>query len=176
VPRVAPDATDTLDVQVSPQLRTDAPTWVCWASCGNAAAGGGWTDALYLDGALVAVVGRPIDPRWTSHYFYSLNDGPLWVRGGRHTLAMHADLYAQFLEDAGDLDDDFATLTYVWPPMPAAWAAASGGPRPVARAGAPVVSPTASCEARALPRPGVFRGASRRPGPDTRDWRCTTTT
>ncbi len=151
VARVAGDVTDTADVQPSAQLRTDQPTWLDWASCGNSAAGGGWTDALYLDGQLISLVGRPIGSYSAYHYFYSLNDGPVWVGSGRHTLMVHADLYGQMLDGPGDLADDFASRTYLWPPTPAPWGAIAGYGTPPPRG-----DPPYNCSAYALPRPGIF--------------------
>ncbi len=154
VPRVDPDATDTLSVQASPQLRTDQPTWFCWGSCGNAAAGGGWTDALYLDGSLISVVGRPHDPRFVSHTFFSLNDGPVWVSGGRHTLMVHADLYGQMLDGPGDLGDDFAYVAYLWPAKPATWGVGQGVPLPPPPT--TVYGGPPNCSAYSLQRPAIF--------------------
>jgi hypothetical protein len=156
VPRADDDVTDTLDVQVSAQLPTGEPTWFCWASCGNASAGGGWTDALYVDGTMVSLVGRAYQPDGPGHQFFSLNDGPVWVRGGRHAVAMHADLFGQLISGPSDDDDDYVTRFYLWPPMAATWGTGQGGPSPPSRA--PVESwagPTSTCEARALQRPAL---------------------
>jgi hypothetical protein len=157
VPRTAPDVTDSLVVTVPEQLRTDQPTWLNWTSRGNAAAGGGWTDALYLDGALIAIVGRPFDPVWAERHFYTLNDGPVWVGGGRHTLTEHADLYGMYIDGPSSQIDDYAACHYLWPPTPTAWGAARGGTSPPSRVGVhyyPVIDD--NCAAYALDRPALF--------------------
>ncbi len=155
VPRVDPDAMDTLSVLTSPQLRTDQPTWFNWGSCGNAAAGGGWSDALYLDGSLISLVGRPFDPRFVFHAFYSLNDGPVWVSGGRHTLMVHADLYGQMLDGRGDLGDDFAYRTYLWPATSVAWGTGRGLPLPPPSESGIFGGPP-NCSTLALQRPALL--------------------
>ncbi len=123
VPRTTGDAVDSIAfaVPLSPVLVGGGTTFLNWAACGNEAAQGGWTDQLSLDGEPIETLVRPVDPRWITHYFRAVNQGPTIIRGGRHTLRDSVDIYYRSGEGIGSRGDNVWYGQWVWSPIALPW-------------------------------------------------------
>jgi hypothetical protein len=115
VPRNTGDA-DSLSAIISTELVGGAGTYINWASCGNIAARGGWTDQLSLDDTVIESIVRPFD------HLRATNQGPLLIRGGRHTLKVNADAFHTSGESVGSQGDNVWYGQWVWSPLSADWA------------------------------------------------------
>jgi len=111
-------------------LYSGRPTYLNWSTGKNASAQGWWTDALYLDGALVDSSSR-VDYAWAHDVFPLLNHATLTVRGGRHQFEGVADITNTVSYPTENYDSP-CYVTYTWSPesLPANTVTTSATPPP----------------------------------------------
>ena len=119
VPRTNADADTASALAPSPQLSPTAPAYLNWAVSHNAAVSGYWADRLLVDGEPIETLPR-YNAAFASRWWYSLNRGPLFLRGGRHTITGQCDIFMQIDESVGARGDNERREQYLWTPEPLA--------------------------------------------------------
>jgi hypothetical protein len=115
VPAIAPGSIGTQPLTTPLELLPGQSLYFNWAVGHNASINGTWVDALLVDGVLVAAHPRH-NPVFVGKTWFALDDGPYALSGGRHTLTVHSDLYAQTNEESLDRGDNVQSVSYVWRP------------------------------------------------------------
>jgi len=116
VPRVSAGSLATDALTTAPGLAPTSPVWINWAVSTNAAVNGTWVDQLELDGVPVQLLPRR-KQAFAAQNWFAMDAGPLYVRGGRHTVEAQADV-ANRLEDYNFQYDNEAYRQLLWTPEP----------------------------------------------------------
>jgi len=115
VPRPAGDATANSCPSPATLSGNVAATWwnTSGENTGGVATSGPSLTRLRVDGENLASVGLPIVPAATP--FFSINRGPVTIRGGRHTFESFLD-GGEVLAEESETDNHWA-LAWIWSPL-----------------------------------------------------------
>ena len=130
VARTTAGSLPTDNLTTAPALSPTAPVWLNWAVNTNAAINGLWLDGLDLDGVTVQLLPRR-KLVFVSKDWFAMDAGPVYARGGRHTVEARADI-GDRLEDYNFRYDNEAYRQLLWTPEPL-----SATPAPLYSAEAP---------------------------------------
>jgi hypothetical protein len=113
VPRRTPGAGGP--VSVADSLLATQPTYLNWSTRKNQSVCATWTDQLFLDGEMIQELTRQ-GCEWEVTWHAAIDQGPTYVRGGRHELSMKVDVYWTSGEDYDFRSDNEWSAQWVWGP------------------------------------------------------------
>jgi len=116
VPRTSAGSQPTDNLTTAPLLSPMSPVWLNWAVSTNQAWNGPWVDELLLDGVPYQLLPRR-KQGFVAQDWFAMDAGPFYVRGGRHTVELHAEI-TDHLEDYSFRYDNESYRQLLWTPEP----------------------------------------------------------